>query len=241
MCGKRAEEPIPKPREMPTPGGFSLPHRELYDDTQRLLGQMRNAIRAAEERSATLRASGDEIRAQLALDDLEAQMYSRAIQVFAAMAAEAALNAYGLMWFGETDFERHFRWKNPVEKKLKALMRAVLGRELSSDDEIVRLLESLRRKRNAHVHPQAEESAFDAEGVVRTVTKDDRPRLHPSAGCEAAQEVHRFLELFAALDRRTTFFFAPLNRRSQQHPLIRMADGGFHEDTEEQQDNHVEA
>jgi hypothetical protein len=144
MCGKRAEDPIPKPREMPTTGGFSLPHLELYDDTQRLLEQMRNAIRAAEERSATLRASGDEIRAPLALPGLEAQMYSRAIQVFASMAAEAALNAYGLMWFGETDFERHFRQKKPVENKLKALIRAVLGRELSNDDETVRLLVSLR-------------------------------------------------------------------------------------------------
>ncbi len=208
MCETRAEEVILKPRQMPTPGGFSQPHRELYDDIQRLLGQMRNAIQAAEERSATLRASGDEIRAQLALADLEAQMYSRAIQVFAAMAAEAALNVYGLMWFGETDFERHFERKNPT-KKLKALTRSVLGRELSRADEIVRLLDSLSRKRNAHVHPQAEESAFDTQGVVRTVTKGHRPKLHPSAGCEAAQEVHRFLELFAALDARTTFFFAP--------------------------------
>jgi hypothetical protein len=152
-------------------------------------------------------------------------MYSRAIQVFASMAAEAALNAYGLMWFGETDFERHFRQKKPVENKLKALIRAVLGRELSNDDETVRLLVSLRRKRNAHVHPQAEESTFDAEGVFRTVTKDDRPRPHPSAGFEAAQEVHRFLELFAALDHRTRPIFAPRIRRIPERASEEFAHG----------------
>lgn len=207
MCEKQAEGPSPVPREMPKSGGFALPHRELFDDVQRLIGQLDEAVKVGSELREAFTATGTEILPRLARADLEAQMYSRAIQVFAAMAAEAALNAYGLMWFGEADFERHFEWKNPT-KKIKALARAVLKRELTVADEVVGLLDSLQRKRNAHVHLRAEEAALGSDGVLQLVTAGHVPRRDPSGGLEAASELRRFLELFADLDGRTRSFFA---------------------------------
>ena len=197
---------MPPPRPLPQIGGFSLPHSELYRDVRRLLAQMELALTAAEQRSAVMKAAGDVEKAAIALADFDAQMYSRAVQVFAAMAAEAALNTYGLMWFGENDFKEHFERKAPTTK-LKALVRAVLARELTKNDEIVRLLDSIAKKRNAHVHLHAEESRFDASGVHRPVTTGCQPIRHPYAGRETAAELNRFLELFSALDSRTANFF----------------------------------
>ncbi len=195
-------------RELPATAGFSLLHQELYEDMLRLVSQLDLAVANAEQRSIEFRHAGDEVRAKLALASPEAQMYSRAVQVFAAMAVEAALNCYGLMWFGEAGFEKYFK-RCPTVPKLKKLAKICAGKELNDTDEIVRLASSLMVKRNAHVHPRAEESSPDAQGVFRIVTQKRQPRRYPSAGHEAAAELNRFLELFAGLDRRTASFFLP--------------------------------
>jgi hypothetical protein len=139
---------------------------------------------------------------------MDAQMYSRAAQVFSAMAMEAALNCYGLMWFGESKFERKIG-SMPTIRKLVAMIEYTTGAKMEGDSEIVEVARRLMAKRNAHVHPRAAESSPDASGTFQTVSRKLQPRRDPRAALESAADLDHFLTLFARLDERTASFFDP--------------------------------
>lgn len=187
----------PVRRGPPRTGSLSQPHIELLGDVQRCLDNLVAARTRAYERSGDLLAAGDPVRAKLALGSMEAQMYSRAVQVFAAMAVEAALNCYGLWHFGEDEFERFFG-RMPTEQKLRELVELTQGVKLNASSEIVSVVNSLMAKRNAHVHSRAEESFPDAHGVFQPTTRLPQPARGDDAAIKAAEQVNRFFELFAA-------------------------------------------
>lgn len=199
---------LPHPRRFPKIGGFSLPHMELRGDVHACLERLALAREAADEKSAAFRASGDETSAILASASLDAQMYSRAAQVFSAMTMEGALNCYGLMWFGESRFERKIG-NLPTIPKLRALIEYTTGAKVKDDSEIVEVARRLMAKRTAHVHPRTVESSPDASGAFQRVSRQPQSRRDPRAALESAADLDQFLTLFAHLNAHTATFFDP--------------------------------
>jgi hypothetical protein len=58
------------------------------------------------------------------------QMYSRAVQVFAALTVEALVNEYGYLRLGERDFEKLFKKQVPIAVKSFARCEAPLTKML---------------------------------------------------------------------------------------------------------------
>lgn len=122
--------------------------------------------------------------------------YARAAQVFAAMAAEAQLNTYGLVRFGEELYAaKEFRSVGAV-KRLKRIALRSAGVQLADDDPLVLGLRSLMAKRNPIVHMQADEEVFNHDGqIIRAAPPP--PELLVDAPA-AIQEMEAFLQGFAA-------------------------------------------
>ena len=122
--------------------------------------------------------------------------YALAAQVFAAMAAEAQLNTYGLVRFGENLYATdEFRNRGPV-KRLKRIGLRSVGVQIADHDPLVLGLRSLLAKRNPIVHMQADEEAFDKDGhIIRPA-----PPLpeHLVDAPRAIVEMEEFLRGFAA-------------------------------------------
>lgn len=132
----------------------------------------------------------------MALQDI--QLYSQATIVFAAMTAEAALNTYGLLRFGEETFEKHFAFRGPA-KRLRRLARYGAGREVPWDDPMLLALTRLVGVRNSIAHTRSEESRMDAAGVFHTSTT--QRRFNWASEVESlVQDMDTFLTQFAALD-----------------------------------------
>ena len=128
--------------------GFSIPWQMLRHSTL----QFRRRLQAALEPGA---------------DSLEAwhwDTYALATQVFAAMAAEAQLNTYGLVRFEPALFEE-LRWMKVV-KRLKRMAALGAGVDLQDSDALVQMLTSLAGKRNPIVHMHANEEVFDQDGRI---------------------------------------------------------------------------
>lgn len=122
--------------------------------------------------------------------------YALAAQVFAAMAAEAQLNTYGLVRFGEELYAgREFRRLGPV-KRLKHIALRSVGVSITDDDPLMVHLRSLMAKRNPIVHMQADEEVFDHDGHI--IRAAQPPPEHLVDAPAAIQEMEEFLRGFAA-------------------------------------------
>jgi hypothetical protein len=74
---------------------------------------------------------------------LERQALSEAVQVFAGMAVESAVNLLGVMAIGEDQFLRRVE-RRPVRDKLSTLLRVIGGKSPLDDDELLVVVERLR-------------------------------------------------------------------------------------------------
>ena len=122
--------------------------------------------------------------------------YARAAQVFAAMAAEAQLNTYGLVRFGGRLYAaKEFRRLGPAARLKHIALRSV-GVPIPDNDPLVLGLRSLMAKRNPIVHMQADEEEFDNDGhIVRAAPP---PPEHVVDAPQAIVEMEEFLRAFAA-------------------------------------------
>ncbi len=125
------------------------------------------------------------------------QTYAWAVQVFAAMTAEAALNTYGMVRFGPDEFERHFRWNNPVVR-LKRMAQYGAGVRLKNKYPLVRTLASLMAKRDGIVHMQSNQDLPDKTG--RMVSSSGPPPDWLAGADAAIQEMEAFLVGLRQLD-----------------------------------------
>jgi hypothetical protein len=123
---------------------------------------------------------------------LERNMLSDTIVVFAAMAAEAFLNFYGVVRLGEAEFSAHFE-RLGVVPKTRQLLLICDSVSLSSKDPLVVAVARLAERRNALVHPKAREA--DADGSVPERWK--RPVFDNAV--EAVEELNQFLRDFGSL------------------------------------------
>jgi hypothetical protein len=171
---------------MPLLGGLSMPFVDLRSDTLALHKQLEDALN----------------RAEPVLYDV--QLYARATVVFACMTIEAALNTYGLIRFGEAQFERHFAYDGPA-RRLCRLLRFGAGLELPLDHPMLAAVERVVKIRNAIVHIRSEESRFDESGVVRSSTKKTRNNWAGEVD-GVLQDMDLFLTHFPDADPETRTF-----------------------------------
>lgn len=190
------EKPDPPPRARPFPSrvGLSIPYQNLrysaFQLYRRLVESETILDRATRDPSAVEPSSPD------ALEAWHWQTYAWAVQVFAAMTVEAALNTYGVARFGEQEFER-FRWNGPV-RRLRRMAKYGAGLTLEESHELCRLVASLMEKRDGIVHMQSDEELLDEHGRQTAAPRSQRD-LWTDAD-EAVDEMEEFLQKFALLD-----------------------------------------
>jgi len=160
--------------------GFTIPFQGLYHSTLHFWQRLQAA-----------RVSHDD-----PIETWHWDTYALAAQVFAALTAEAQLNTYGLVRFGEELFEREFRWKGPITRLQRMVARGA-GVELPRSDALVRTLASLMDKRDPIVHMQSNEEKFDHSGHI--IKAAPPPPHHLGRAQAAVEEMRAFLGGFAAL------------------------------------------
>ncbi|HLQ76469.1 MAG TPA: hypothetical protein VK210_03895, partial [Terriglobia bacterium] len=142
------------------------------------------------------------------------QMYSRAVQVFACLAVEAFVNAYGYLRLGEEHFEQTFKKKRVgISKKLNSILSEVME-DVDNNPEIDLILRKLADRRNRIVHPKPEMKVLLEDGTKRETTKRLAP-VDPKSATAALEEMERFFKLFSAIDPEAAFV---LGCAPYQHP-----------------------
>ena len=192
------------PRDRPLRGGFSIPFKEIRDNAHAFVALMADAKeRLDQEMSATPTNSEDWI-VPAPNSILEVQMYSRAIQVFAAMAVEGALNTYGLMRFGEEQLKGY---RGSTVRKLHDFLNHKYARPFGKEDPLPLALKRLADRRNAIVHIKADESVIDEQGQFTYVTPIHWPPATPKAAIDSMDEMELFFKEFPERDPETEMFF----------------------------------
>lgn len=196
------------PRKLPDRGGFSLPFSELRKNTLALYELLSTAQRALENEVAAIEAQpSPSVVVQMPHSILDVQLYSRAVQVFAAMSVEAALNAYGLMRFGAAEFDAYEKLRHGPRRKLLELLDHEYAGRPSDDSEIVQCVDRLVARRNALVHQQSDESTIGVNAVLSYVSDIRWPDVTMTAGTAAIKDMQAFFSTFPNLDGETAGFF----------------------------------
>jgi hypothetical protein len=179
--------------------GLSIPYQMLRDSTRHLLRRLRGSrevLDAFKETNPPTPIAHSPTEDEL-IEAWHWQTYALAVQVFAAMTVEAALNTYGMARFGEQEFERCFRWDGPIGR-LRRLAKYGAGVKLKKSHELYRAVASLMAKRDSIVHMQSFEELLDEYGQQ---TAPPRPQRDLWADAdEAIREMDLFLQRFWELD-----------------------------------------
>ena len=156
-------------RPLPKTGHITAAHREIRSTVYRFRDEMlRVESQLPQPSFEPGEASADTI--QFFEKKSVSQMYSRAVQVFAALTVEAFVNEYGYLRLGETDFEKLFKRQIPIAVKLTTILREVLG-TFDENAEIVNVVRSLATRRNRLVHPRPEMEGLMEDGELRKTTE----------------------------------------------------------------------
>ena len=182
---------MPTRREEPASSEYSAPHWQCFEGAKHLLKVLEDMCAAADQKAATDPMS-------LMDGAIERQAVSEAVQVFAAMAVEGAVNLYCLHIFGETAMTRRFL-RLTVAKKLKhALPEATQNRE-----EVLKQLAAIAREladaRNKFVHPSPTER-------IPPVTRGRRGDLESAR--TSVSDVVEFVRILRAADHRNAFMLS---------------------------------
>jgi hypothetical protein len=176
------------PRDIPSGTAFSVPHHECLKAAKRFLDQLKKAdARLAEE-------GLDPILVELARHSRGLDSLSQAVQIFAGMAAEAALNLYGVLALGEEEFYKKID-RRYFPDKLSAIMALGRDRPVAPDSELVELGERVSQARNAFVHPKPREIPMDNQQRGRS------GRVDLERAEQAVADAQRFIFLLATRDR----------------------------------------
>ena len=188
---------------LPPTGHITSVHRELVKSVY-LFHQQMNVAEEAVPKEVDLepRTASPEL---LALFDRKqiSQIYSRAVQVFAALAIEAFLHEYGTLRFGSEKAEKDFRWGSPA-KRLSNMLRCFLG-SFDGGSEIVQVVQRLASGRNALVHPQPEHESWNDDGTRHDASTQRLPPVDPRTAERALRDMELFFELFRSYDPEAAF------------------------------------
>lgn len=187
------------PREILGPAGITALHRDLRREVYWLRDALETTVAQSPSADPTVGTPEDPDLPQAVNAQQRVQFYSRAVQVFALLTVEAALNTYGLLRFDEEAFERKAEKTGPATK-VKILLEAATGAPLDADDEIVQIVDRLARRRNALVHPRAELYLLDGSGTYQAVSSPRPAPVDREAALAAIADMDRFLELLPQRD-----------------------------------------
>src|ERR1700674_4239754 len=163
-------KPDPQLRQLPARSEFSLPHAQCRVGAFYFLNILEDQIAlldiAVQEEGGTAEAMN-----RLAMKGaLERQALSEAVQVFAAMTVESAVNLLGVLAMGEDQFLQQLEFC-PLIEKLSTILRVIEGRTPNESDELLLLARRLADARNGFVHPKPQ------EGPPRHIQRERRGDL----------------------------------------------------------------
>jgi hypothetical protein len=185
-------------------GGFSVPFKEIRDNVRELSGLLASAADQVETEMSANGSKTDDLILRLPESVFDLQLYSRAIQVFGAMAVEAALNTYGLMRFGADQLEAY---RGGIKRKLHDFLDHKYATPFAKDDPVVIAMGRLVARRNAIVHAKADESTVDEHGQFTYVTPRNWPPVTVEAAVASIDEMELFFKEFPHRDPDTAMFF----------------------------------
>jgi hypothetical protein len=192
-----AKQPPPA-RDVPINVGFAIPYADLYHATRRLLADVARAEDDAKENIAEIRQELG-IAAECSPTPV-VELYVAAVQVFAAMTLEAAIDLYAILRFGEMNARAHFRQK-PIWKRLQTLLTAATGIRPEDDAVILGIVRSIFEARNALVHPKSIETEYDREGrPTSSQTMELFPWLDGDMARSTVLDLDRFFDEICRVD-----------------------------------------
>ena len=200
--GKRRARDLAR-RELPSAGGFSLPHLQAHQGARYLLTHLVAIEVAADAAAAERIKHGIDPTIARIPGALDRQAISQAVQVFSAMTIEGAVNLLGVLLLGEKTFVEALE-RAPLLEKLGTLLDKLVpppAPELRQELEV--LASGLSHARNAFVHPKPQEG-IPSGSVGRPSNR--------SAAEQAFQECERFLTLLQQLDPEYRTFFLVFDR-----------------------------
>jgi hypothetical protein len=188
----------PTPREMPVGVGFGASHSGMYRATLRLLKDVARAEAEAKEEVAALRTKHNIAAEYRPTPDVE--LYSAAVQVFAAMTIEASIDLYAVVRFGEDNVRKGFS-RGPTWKRLKEFLEAATGAELDDNAEILTAVRNIFAARNAIVHPKSDETRYDDSGrPIQEKPEKFFPGLDGDSARDAVERMNSFYVLIRTAD-----------------------------------------
>jgi hypothetical protein len=190
----------PQLRELPQQSTFSAPHAQCREGALYFLSLLETQTAwldiAVDEQGGT-----EDVMNRLAAESaLQRQALSEAVQVFAAMTVESAVNLLGVLSLGEQQYIPQLE-RRPLLEKFSTLLEVIDGKPPEPGDELVAVATQLGAARNEFVHPKPQ------EGPLRPVSRARRGDLNSARA--AVADMERFLELLRGRNRRYMAFFMP--------------------------------
>ncbi len=114
---------------------------------------------------------------------------SDSVMIFVAMTVEAFINYYGVIRFGENDYQTHIERKGFIPK-IKFILLKCDSISLNSNSELLKIMDKIAKQRSDLVHPKTKE----VEGYLPV---EDRPgHKIPEAAQEAVDNMNSFFSEF---------------------------------------------
>ena len=145
-----------------------------------------------------------DVTPELELLAMRRDLLSDSVKVFSAMAVEGFVNFYGALRLGDKAYLEHLeRW--PICEKLTALLSHCDSVALKSTDRLMLLTGAIADRRNALVHPKAEEAA----GYVPA--EDRIGDSIPDVAQQSVRDMLAFFEEFVRLVPEAASLIPPLD------------------------------
>lgn len=185
-------------RALPSTGAFTTPHVQSFQGVQFFYQLLEQQVADVHRRAAELGGDNEALIRAAVEGALQRQALSEAVQVFCAMAVEAAVNLLGLLSLGEEQFRTQVEYKPHLEK-LKILLRLIDRDSTERAQLLLAVAKRLANARKSFVHPKAR------EGEPRLST--DCRRGDVESARQAMSDVHQFFELLRECNQRYSVFF----------------------------------
>jgi hypothetical protein len=190
---------LPIPREVPRGISFGTYQEQLFRATREFVADVKRAEKEARDEAV-------QIRAKLGIPaeyrpDVHVERYSMAVQVFAALTAEATIDMYAVVRFGEEAVRKTWKrnQRGGMAGKLGEMLQAA-GVSRESSAELLQVTSRIFKARNAFVHPKSDETVFDEKGnPVRTRGENVFPEVDEKAAQASYDDLLRFFKLLHQL------------------------------------------
>lgn len=187
-----------EPRELPPSSSFSTPHVQAFHGARFFHQVLEQQTAEAWARTTDLGGTEEAMVQAFAPDALQRQALSEAVQVFAALAVEGAINLLGIIILGEEQFYRELG-NMKQRDKLRTLLDLVGAAEVGHGLRVMASAKRLADARNRFVHPRPQEGAPHLGDIGR--------RSDLIGARAAMNDLKEFFAELQQCDHRYTVFF----------------------------------